>query len=413
MVLPESHERTNQELSLQLTLGLPLVATRGYAAGEVEQIYTRALVLCEQIGETPLLFSALVGLWAFHLVRGKLQNALSIASQGLRLAEQARNPAFLLEAHLGLGMISCFMGDLSVAHAHLEEGIAFARTLDRVKRVPTSVQDSEVGCLTYAASTLWHLGYADQARMRMNEALALARNLAHPFSEAFVLTQGAGLQMLCRDFPAFRQWQEEAMTLAQEQGFPLWIGLGTAISGWALIEQGQTVEGMARVRQGLAVYQAIGTELSKSFFLLLLAEAYRRTGQTDEGLALLADTQVFMNSTGEQLYEAELYRLKGELILQKLSVISSQLSVTNPRPLTPGPQAEAEACFLKAIEIARKQQAKSLELRATVSLVELWRQQGKRAEAHNMLSDVYNWFTEGFDTKDLQEAKALIEELSH
>ena len=217
-----------------------------------------------RIGETPLLFPALVGLWAFQLVRGKLQSALGIASQGLRLAEQARNPAFLLEAHLGLGIISCFMGELSVARVHLEEGIALAQSLDRSGRVPTSVQDSEVGCLTYAASTLWHLGYADQARARMDEALA--RKLAHPFSEVSALTQGAGLHMLRGDVSTFRQWIDEAMSLAREQEFPLWVGLGTAINGWALIEEGQIAEGMSQVRQGLAIYQTIGTELSKSFF---------------------------------------------------------------------------------------------------------------------------------------------------
>jgi DNA-binding winged helix-turn-helix (wHTH) protein/predicted ATPase len=318
-LLPKNTERDHQEISLQLTLGLPLAATKGYAAPEVEQAYTRALVLCGQIGETPLLFPALVGLWAFQLVRGQLPSALGVASQGLRLAEQARNPSFLLEAHLGLGMISEFRGELNVARGHLEEGIALASNLDRAGRVPTSVQDSEVGCLTYTASTLWHLGYTDQARRRADEALALARRLAHPFSEAFALSQGAGLHLLCGDIPTFRQWINEAMTLAQAQGFPLWIGLGTAMNGWALIEQGQTREGMAQVRQGLALYQTIGMELSKSFFLLLLADAHGRTGQTDEGLALLTQAQEFMDTTGEHLYEAELYRLKGELTLQQVA----------------------------------------------------------------------------------------------
>src|SRR5262249_11316723 len=328
--LPDAPERTQQELRLQLTLGLPFAATRGYAVPEVEQAHARAHALCRQIGETPLLFPALVGLWAFYLVRGKLQTALAIATQGLHLAEQAQNPAFLLEAHLGLGLISYFLGELSTARAHLEQGIALARTLDRTDRFPTFFQDSEVGCLTYGASLLWHLGYPDQARVRMDEAVALARQLAHPFSEAYALNHGAGLQMLCRDLPTFRKWIEEALTLALAQGFPLWVGLGTAVSGWALIEQGQTVEGMTQVRQGLAIYQATGTELSKSFFLLLLAEAYRRTGQTAEGLTLLAEAQEFVGTTGERLYEAELYRLKGELVLQS-GVRSQNPQIRNPQ----------------------------------------------------------------------------------
>jgi predicted ATPase len=421
-ILPENPERQHQELSLQLTLGLPLVATRGYAAPEVEQVYSRALLLCGQIGETPLLFPALVGLWAFQLVRGKLASALAVASQGLHLAEQAQNPAFLREAHLGLGMISYFRGELRVALRHLEEGITLARHMARTEHVSTAVQDSEVGCLTYAASALWHLGYPAQARARMNEALTLARKLTHPFSEVFALTQGAGLYLLCGDVLTFRRWLDEAMTLAQQQGFPLWIGLGTALNGAALIGEGHLEEGIAQVQQGLSLYQAIGTELSKSFFLLLLAEAHRRGGQAPAGLTLLAQTQEFVEATGERLFETELYRLKGELTLQHANHKANgkerkAKGKTHPQHLASNTQvkAEAETCFHKAIDIARRQQAKSPELRATMSLVRLRQQQvtdhASLAEAHLMLSEVYNWFTEGFDTKDLQEAQALLAEL--
>ena len=169
--------------------------------------------------------------------------------------------------------------------------------------------------------------------------------------------------------------------------------------------------GLAQIRQGLATYQAIGAGIFQSYYLALLAEAYGKAGQAEEGLTALAEALAVVDKSGERFYEAELYRLKGELTLQKLSVVSSQLSVPNPQPLAPSPQAEAEACFLKAIEIARQQQAKSLELRAVMSLARLWQQQGKKAEAHQMLSEIYDWFTEGFDTKDLQEAKALLEVL--
>ncbi|NOT54949.1 MAG: AAA family ATPase, partial [Deltaproteobacteria bacterium] len=413
LTLPESHERMNQELRLRLALGLPLVATRGYTAPEIEQTYARAHTLCQQIGETPLLFSALVGLWAFYLVRARLRTARDVASQGLRVAEQERNPAFQLEAHLGLGMISCFSGELSTARAHLERGIAFARTIDPAHRLPASVQDSEVGCLTYEASALWHLGYPDQARARSNEAVTLAHKLAHPFSEVFALMQGAGLHMLRRDVAAFQRWFDEAMTIAHAQGFPLWVGLGTAIRGWALMEQGNTDEGMTQIQQGLAIYQAIGTELSKSFFMLLLAEIYRRTGQTDEGLALLADTRKFIDSTGERLYESEWYRMKGQFVLEsRVQSPESENPSPQPRTLSTQVEAEAEACFLKAIDIARQQQAKSLELRATLTLARLSQQQGKLTAARAGLAEIYDWFTEGFDTGDLQEAKTLLAELS-
>ncbi|MGH9425616.1 MAG: hypothetical protein ACRD2L_04825, partial [Terriglobia bacterium] len=170
--------------------------------------------------------------------------------------------------------------------------------------------------------------------------------------------------------------------------------------------------GIARLKEGLATFRATGSEVYTSHYLALLAEVYGKAGQAEEGFRVLADAKAVMDKTGEQQVEAELYRLKGELILQQFKVQGSTFNVENPQSAFPNPQLEAEACFLKAIDIAQRQQAKSLELRATVSLARLWQQQGKQAEAHQMLSDIYNWFTEGFDTKDLQEAKALLDELT-
>ena len=189
------------------------------------------------------------------------------------------------------------------------------------------------------------------------------------------------------------------------------LALGTILRGWALAEQGQGEEGIAQMRQGWPPGGPTGQSM-QPYFLALLAEAYGKVGQTEEGLTVLAEALAMVDKTGERYYEAELYRLKGELTLQKLPGVSSQLPVPKPQPPIPDPQAEAEECFLKAIEIARRQQAKSLELRAAMSLSRLWQQQGKQNEAHEMLSEVYNWFTEGFDTKDLQEAKALLAELT-
>jgi predicted ATPase len=214
------------------------------------------------------------------------------------------------------------------------------------------------------------------------------------------------------------------ITLCSEQGFPYWLATGTILRGWALAEQGQGEEGIAQMRQGLTASRATGAEVNRPYYLALLAEAYGKAGQAEEGLTVLAEALTLVDKTGERMYEAELYRLKGTLTLQskaslgqvsgKSQASQEQFGDTDPRPLTPDPpaEAEAEACFHKAIEIARKQQAKSLELRATVSLSRLWQQQGKTTEARELLAPVYNWFTEGFDTKDLQEAKALLEELS-
>ena len=201
------------------------------------------------------------------------------------------------------------------------------------------------------------------------------------------------------------------MALASEQGFAFWVALGTILRGWALAEQGQGEKGIAQIRQGLAAYLATGQEVLRPYNLALLAAAYGKVGQAEEGLSALAEALDAVGKTGERNYEAELYRLKGQLTLQKFQVSGSKFQVDNPQSAFRNPQSEAEECFLKAIEIARRQQAKSLELRAAMSLSRLWQQQGKTEEARQMLAKIYGWFTEGFDTKDLQEAKARLDSL--
>jgi predicted ATPase len=255
------------------------------------------------------------------------------------------------------------------------------------------------------------------------------------------LSFAARLHLFRRERDLTREQAKAAIGLSIEQGFSYWLAWGTILQGWALTEQGQGEEGIIQMRQGLAAYLALGAELVRPHFLALLAEAYGKVGQIDEGLTVLAEALALVNRTGERSSEAELYRLKGELTLQKgtrdLGLGTGPASSQAPslKPLVPSEVTrEAEEYFLKAIEIAQQQQAKSLELRATMSLVRLRQQQAlqqgagspeqesrtthhvsrmRLAEAHKLLSDVYNWFTEGFDTKDLQEAKALIEELSH
>jgi predicted ATPase len=293
-------------------------------------------------------------------------------------------------------------------------------------------------CLCYAAFVLWHLGYPDQALKRLREAFTLAQEFSHPYNLVYVLICAALLHQLCREGQAAEERAEAVIALSNEQGFPLYLALGTIVRGWALTKQSQVEEGIAQIQQGLAAWRATGAELFRPHGLVLLAEAYGKTEQTEAGITALAEALAIVNKTGERMWEAELYRLKGELVLQsgvrgpeseeknqKSKGKGQKSKVTEPRPLTPDSQGEAEACFLKAIEIARKQQAKSLELRAVMSLVRLRQQQaseeGSRntqhdsrirlAEDHQMLSEVYHWFTEGFDTKDLQEAKALLESL--
>jgi predicted ATPase len=252
---------------------------------------------------------------------------------------------------------------------------------------------------------LWHLGYPDQALQRVHESITQAHNFAHPFSLAYAFVLAGWLHQFCRERRAVQERAEAAIALATEQGFPEPLAWGMIQRGWALAEQGQAEEGIAQIRQGLDIVQKIGSRAMLPYLLALLAEAYGNARQAEEGMTVLAEALSIVQSSRERQYEAELYRLKGELTLARSSVQSLASSVTNP-------QAEAEACFHKAIEIARRQQAKSLELRAVMSLSRLWRQQGKRDEARQLLAGIYAWFTEGFDTKDLQEANALLEELA-
>ncbi len=276
--------------------------------------------------------------------------------------------------------------------------------------------------LSYTAWVLWHLGYPDQALQKNDEALALAQELSYPLSLAAARVYAAISHQLRRERLLTQEWAEAGITLASEQGFPVWLGQGAILQGWALAKQGQIEEGITQIRQGLATDQAIEADIFHSYYLVLLAEAYGKAGQVEEGLAVLAEALTLVDKTGERFYEAELYRLKGTLTLQSktsLEQVSGESQTRqdqseNPKAqsLNPKSQEEAEACFLKAIEIAQRQQAKSLELRATMSLSRLWQKQGKQKEAHQMLSEIYGWFTEGFETKDLQEAKALLKELT-
>jgi class 3 adenylate cyclase/predicted ATPase len=399
--LPMSAERLQQELTLQMPLGVALMATKGYAALEVAEVQIRVQALCQQMGESPQLFQALPQLRGFYFVRGELSTARTLAEHYLEFARRYQLPILLVWASYGLGETLLFSGELTSARAHLEQGVtAYDPQQVRAFFVRT-VQDPGVACLSQTATALWYLGYPDQALARIRQALALAQDLSHPFSAAWALSNVASHHQLRREVQQTQEWVAAAIQLAQEQEFPFWIARAETFRGWALAQQGRGAEGTIQIHHGMAAYRAMGIELYRPQALVLLAETYGHVRREAEGLTVLAEALEMIDKTGARLFEAEVHRLKGTLTLQ------SQL-------LNPASQVEkeAEACFLKAIEVAQKQQAKTLELRATTSLTRLWQQQGKGQEARKMLSEVYNWFTEGFDTKDLQEAKALLEELA-
>jgi predicted ATPase len=273
--------------------------------------------------------------------------------------------------------------------------------------------DPRVDCLSYAAWILWLLGYPDQALARSQEAVALAEGLSHPFSLALALGSAALCHLFRREEQVARERAEAVVRLSTEQGFPFWLAWGTIVRGWALAEQGQVEEGIAQMQQGLAAFQAMGVELFRPHYLALLAEAYGKGRRPEEGLAVLAEALAVVDTTGMRYTVAELYRVQGEQMLQTWHVAGATLHVPPPtQHRTSSTHAEAEACFHKAIEMARQQRAKSWELRAVMSLSRLWQSQGKQEAVRQMLAESYGWFTEGFDTKDVQEAKALLAELA-
>jgi predicted ATPase len=425
--LPDTAGRAQQELVLQLALSNSLMATKGYAAPEVEKTYLRALELCRQMGEPPQLFPVLVGLWRLYLSRAEHKTAYRLGEQCLSLAQRMHNPIRLLGAHQSLGITLFTLGEFTQARIHLEQAIALYDPQRRHFHASRSGQDPGVACLSYAAWTLWALGYPDQALKRSQEALALAQELSHPLSLAQALIATLRIRQHRQEGQVVQEQAEALISLSTEHQFAFLLTWGIIMRGWAVSEQGQREEGIAQMRQGLAAHHATGTEANRPYYLACLAEVYGQTEQAEEGLNVLAEALAEVDNTEEHECEAELYRLKGELTLQKLSVASNRLSEHSRVGIArhdtavaeagtvggahPTEEGEAEAYFLKAIEIARQQQAKSLELRAVMNLSRLWQQQGKKAEARQLLTEIYSWFTEGFDTKDLHEAKALLEEL--
>jgi predicted ATPase len=345
------------------------------------------------MGNTPELFPTLYGLWLFYYVGAEHRRARELAGQLLDLATSRGDTALLLEAHFANGNSSFCLGEFASARTHIEHGVSLYDSREHhALALSYGSYDPGVGCLCYTASARWFLGYPDQALKSSRDAVALARELGHPFSLVYALLFAA----------MFHQWRQEAdivedlaeagTALAIEEGSPFWEAWGSMLRGWGLARQGQGEEG---IREGLTAWQATGSDVFRSYYLGVLAEAYGQAGRIEEGLTTLAEALAFVEKTDERFAEAELHRLNGELLLQ-------QSDLNAPA---------AETSFQQALTVARSQQARLWELRAAARLARLWQQQGRRAEAHALLADVYNWFTEGFDTKDLQDAKALLEAL--
>jgi class 3 adenylate cyclase/predicted ATPase len=391
--LPETGERHRRELDLQLKLGRALIAIKGYAAPGVDRIYQRARALCRQVGEPDLLHRALMGLEAYYVVRADLKTARQLVEQSLDEAKRANNPVRLMNSHSQLGVTLFHLGEIASALSHLEMGVEIYDAQHR--HLPHRLQDPGVISRCYGGLALWHLGYPDRGWDRCREALEFAKKASHPFNMAYASCHAALFRQHCRQASAVTELAETAIKIATEHSFAFWLALGTYLKAWAVAIQGDGDEGIRLLREAIAAYQSTGAEIIVPFLLAMLAEVYERREGIKDGLVTVNHAFAALEKSGQRVWEAELQRLKGELILRHRR----------------GRIAQAEACFGRALRIARDKQARSWELRASTSLARLWAHQGERAQAHDLLAPVYHWFTEGFDTADLKNAKALLDEL--
>jgi predicted ATPase len=390
--VPDSPERAQHELTLQLALGEMLITLQGRTAPAVRQAYTRAHALCQQVGETPQRVRALWGLIQFYAAQAQLHTADALCQQLFALVSCSPDPAFMLEGHLAVGGMALHRGDLITGRTHLEHSLHFCAS---PRSAPPTFHGgfvSGVFSRTWLAQALEALGYADQARQRSQEALSLARQAGHTLSLVYAELYAALHSQLRRDVAATRTHADVAVTLAAAQDSALRVAQGRMLQGWALAMRGDAAAGVAHIHQGLAALHGVGPKLLRPYWLSLLSEAYSQARQPESGLQVVAEALRRVAATEEHWWEAELYRLQGELLLQL------------PRPEV----CQAETCLQHALEVARRQQAKALELRAALSLSRLWQQQGQRKAAQDLLAPIYTWFTEGFDTPDLQEAKTLL-----
>ena len=386
--LPETRERAQQELALQMAMGASMLATSGLATSETGQAYSRARELCHQLGESSQLFRALMGLRFFYTALGELQTARELGEQLLRLAQSAGDAELLVEAHYALAVPLHFLGDFVSAREHLEQTIALYDPWRHPDHAVRYGLDPGVAARSLVAWLLWELGYPDRALKKTRAALSMARESSHPFTLAYALLLSSTILLWRRDSRAVIELTDDLIPLCREQGFSSMLTSGTLVRDGALIAQGKEEE-IAIKPWEAAWLRVTGSQSYVTGHLARSVDAYVKTGDIDAGMHLLAEALARVESTDERYCEAELHRLKGELL------------GTRDR------DAQAEQSFRTAIRVAQGQGAKSFQLRATTSLARLLAKQGRRDEARTMLADIYGWFTEGFDTADLKEAKAL------
>ena len=368
--LPETPDRARNELRLQVTFGTSRQFTI-WGSPEVAQALGRARELCRQVPDTSELSRILLGLWRFHLARVDFPTTLELGEQLLSLAEREKDPLLFQVAHFTLGYTLLHLGDPAAARSHVERDLSYHDAhLARIRAA--YILDPRVPLRAVEALSLWLLGYPDQALRMDQETFALVGDGSDDLALAAARLYSANLHQLRRDVRETRRVAEALLLQADEQGVTWWLEGGRALRGWALAQQGRWSEGVAQVREGIAGLRASGIEMRRTFHLALLVESLKAGDQIEEGLAVAAEALAVVEATGERFYEAELHRLRGELLLRQVPgegrpSPAGAAAAQRPDPDPPG-RPEAEACFRRALDVARRQGAKSLELRAALSL---------------------------------------------
>ncbi|MDX6437581.1 MAG: hypothetical protein QOF45_164 [Gaiellaceae bacterium] len=391
---PESPQRSQLEMALFTLRGVALIAIRGYASDEVQDTFARARELASTAGESPQLVPVLHGLWLFHMVRGDRGPTHELADQLLAIAEASDDTTARLFGLTVAGIQRFFEGSFQPAVGYIDRAFAlYEPHLHSQLAVTYSLGTGGVARAN-AAACLWFLGYPDRARHLVQEVVEAARNDRHPFTLAGVDVMGAMVFHLCRDPASARPLEEEALRIATEQGFPLWIGGALCGLGNAIAELGSFDEGMERVREGLALYRATGGQTNTAFVLGGVAALCLAEGRLEEAERAVDEALSLVDRNLETFFAAELWRLKGEVSLART-----------------GDEHSAEVLFERALALARAEHARSLELRAATSLARLAERRGEGRKGFEVLAPAYEWFDEGIDTPDLRDARALLERL--
>jgi tetratricopeptide (TPR) repeat protein len=393
--MPDTAQKAEQELTLQIIQGNVFVATRGYGSPEVKTVFERANELCQQVGQTPQLSRVLFGLWGYYFHQAEHQIALQLGEQALRLANQQPEVEPRMNAHRLLGVTAFYLGRFASSLDHMEQVIQAYEPSRHSALGFVYGSDPCLSALSYAAMCLMYTGFPDRAAVYSQQALQLARDLSYPFALAFALLHALWLYTLHDDIQAILETVDEQMTLASEHGFPIHLAIARYHKYFAIGVSSEAPESVQEMRQAIADWQATGAQCGKAAMLGGIARACLRVGQTEDGLTCISEALSLIRQKGERYDEATQYRIRGELLLEQGACVH-----------------EVEASFKQAIEVAHQLDARLSELWATTSLARLWQQQDRGEEARHALAAIYSWFDEGFDSPVLRAARSLLAELS-